>query len=147
MVVLLLLSPLTGQAEDLGNLSVNPYAPDSLTNPFGAGSPYKPDGLLNPYSRYGSEYSNQSWSNPYATDAPRLYDQDGEYRGRLSVNPYDPDSTSTPDGRYGSPYSPDSLNKPDGAVRPDGSDRPLNPGGEGWDVEGSDDFLCYGLGD
>jgi hypothetical protein len=29
---------------------------------------------MNPYSPYGSPYSNESHTNPYATDAPRLYD-------------------------------------------------------------------------
>jgi hypothetical protein len=97
--------------------SVHRYAPNSLANPYGAGSPYKADGLMNPYSRYGSPYSNQSWRNPYATDAPRLY-QGGQYRGRWSANRYDPDSTSNPYGQYGSPYSPDSINNPYGAGSP-----------------------------
>jgi hypothetical protein len=43
-----------------------PYDPNCLNNPYGAGSPYKSDGLMNPYSQYGSRYSNQSWTNPYA---------------------------------------------------------------------------------
>jgi hypothetical protein len=42
------------------------------SNPFGAGSPFKPDGLNNPFSPYGSPFSNQSATNPFATDAPRL---------------------------------------------------------------------------
>ena len=61
------------------------------------------------FSPYGNPFSNQSATNPYATDAPRLYDQQGQYRGKLSANPYDPDSTSNPYGRYGSPFSPDSI--------------------------------------
>ena len=95
-----------------------PYAQNCLNNPYGAGSPYKPDGLMNPYSPYGSPYSNKSWTNPNATDAPKLYDQNGNYRGKLSTNPYDPDSISNPYGRYGNPYSPDSLNNPYGAGNP-----------------------------
>jgi hypothetical protein len=89
-----------------------PYNPNCLSNPYGAGSPYKADGLMNPYSPYGSPYSNQSWTNPYATDAPRLYDGQGNFRGRLSTNPYDPDSVSNPYGRYGNPHSPESMNNP-----------------------------------
>lgn len=95
-----------------------PYDPRCLNNPYGAGNPYKPDGLNNPYSQYGSPYSNKSHTNPYATDAPKLYDSQGNYRGRLSNNPYDPDSTSNPYGRYGSRYSPDSINNPYGAGNP-----------------------------
>lgn len=99
-----------------------PYDYNCLDNPFGAGSPYKPNGLMNPYSQYGSPYSNKSWTNPYATDAPRLYDSNGNYRGKLSTNPYDPDSTSNPYGRYGSPYSPESLNNPYGTGSPYSTD-------------------------
>jgi hypothetical protein len=96
----------------------NQFDPNCLSNPYGAGSPYKADGLMNPHSRYGSPYSNQSWRNPYATDAPKLYDGNGNYRGKLSANPYDPDSTSNPYGRYGSKYSSDSINNPYGAGSP-----------------------------
>jgi hypothetical protein len=83
--------------------AVCPYDPECLNNPYGAGSPYKSDGLMNPYSEYGSPYSNKSWRNPYATDAPRIYDSQGNYRGKLSTNPYDADSISNPYGRYGNP--------------------------------------------
>ena len=99
-----------------------PYDSNCLDNPYGAGSPYKSDGLMNPYSQYGSQYSNKSWTNPYATDAPKLYDGQGNYRGKLSTNPYDPDSTSNPYGRYGSKYSPDSINNPYGAGNPYSND-------------------------
>ena len=98
--------------------AICPYDPDCLNNPYGAGSPYKSDGLMNPYSEYGSPYSNKSWTNPYATDAPKIFGEDGTYHGRLSTNPYHPDSTSNPYGRYGSRYSPDSLNNPYGAGSP-----------------------------
>jgi hypothetical protein len=89
-----------------------PYGPPCLSNPYRAGNTYKADGLMNPHSPYGSPYNNKSWANPHATDAPRLYDSQGKYLGRLSTNPYDPDSVSNPYGRYGSPYSPDSIRNP-----------------------------------
>ena len=95
-----------------------PYDPQCINNPYGAGNPYNPDSINNPYGRYGSPYSNDSATNPYATNAPKLYDSQGNYRGRLSKNPYDPDSTSNPYGRYGNPYSPDSINNPYGAGNP-----------------------------
>lgn len=94
------------------------YNPACLNNPYGAGSPYAPNGVNNPYSPAGSPYSNKSANNPYATDAPKLHDGGGNYRGRLSTNPYDADSTSNPYGRYGSQYSPDSINNPYGAGNP-----------------------------
>src|SRR5947208_15062825 len=83
-------------AQYLGNLSNNPYAPNSLGNPYGAGNPYNPNSVTNPYGQYGNPYSPHSATNPYATQASRLYDQDGNYRGRLSTNPYDPDAISNP---------------------------------------------------
>lgn len=99
-------------------ITSNPYSPDSLSNPYGAGNPYKTDGLMNPYSQYGSRYSNKSWTNPNATDAPKIYSSDGTYRGRLSTNKHDPDSISNPYGKYGNKFSPDSLNNPYGAGNP-----------------------------
>lgn len=93
-------------------LAVCPYDYNCLDNPYGAGSPYKSDGLMNPNSSQGSQYCNNSWTNPNATNAPSIYDQSGNYQGRLSANPYVADSTSNPYGRYGSQYSPDSINNP-----------------------------------
>lgn len=117
-----LFQPLTSQNNitdnNIGVINSNKYDPNSLSNPYGAGSKYKPNGLMNPYSPYGSKYSDKSWTNPYATNAPKLYDADGNYRGKLSSNKYDPDSTSNPYGRYGSKYSPDSINNPYGAGSP-----------------------------
>jgi len=98
-------------------LGVNRYDPYSLANPHGAGSPYKTNGLVNPYSRYNSRYSNQSWRNPYATQAPKLY-QGGNYRGNWNTNRYTPNSTSNPYGRYGNRHSPNSINNPYGAGNP-----------------------------
>jgi hypothetical protein len=72
ILVLMFLLTAPAWAEDLGELSANPFNPDSTSNPFGAGSPFKPDGLNNPFSPYGSPFSNQSATNPFATDAPRL---------------------------------------------------------------------------
>jgi len=89
---------LANHAEDLGELSANPFNPDPTSNPFGAGSPFKPDGLNHPFSPYGSPFSNQSATNPYATDAPRLYDQQGNYRGKLSAKPNDSDGIANATG-------------------------------------------------
>ena len=95
---------LAGQA-----FGICPYDLNCINNPYGAGNPYKVDGLMNPYSLYGSPYSNRSWTNPFATEPPKIYDRDGNYRGRLSTNPFHPDSISNPFGRYGNPYSYENL--------------------------------------
>lgn len=133
---LLILIPFTVHTEYLGDLSTNKFDPNSITNPFGAGSPYSSNSVTNKFGLYGSPFSNQSATNPYATDAPRLYDQQGNYRGKLSTNPYDPDSVSNPYGRYGNPYSADSLNNQFGAGNPFRSDSTTNPYGRGWCIEG-----------
>jgi hypothetical protein len=77
-VALGLFVSLPAQAQYLGNLSANPYDPNSVSNPYGRyGSPYSPDSINNPYGRYGSPYSNQSVNNPYATQAPHIYNHNG----------------------------------------------------------------------
>jgi hypothetical protein len=125
----------TADAQTIGQLSANPYPTGSTSNPYSSvGSPYSPSSIRNPYGQYGSPYSPQSATNPYATDTPRLYDSQGNFRGKLSANPYDPDSISNPYGRYGSPYSPDSLNNPNGAGSPYRHDSPTNPYGKGWTI-------------
>ncbi|MDH7601220.1 MAG: hypothetical protein QHI38_03630 [Armatimonadota bacterium] len=92
------------QCTYLGKLSTNPYDPESIANPHGKyGSPYG-NNLMNSYSKYGSPYSTTSWTNPYATNPPKVYAADGTYLGKLSTNRYDPESISNPYGRYGNPY-------------------------------------------
>ena len=88
LLLLLLLLPLSVHAEDLGELSANPFNPDSTSNPFGAGSPFKSDGINNPFSPYGSPYSNQSATNPFATDAPRLLVRLSGLSGLFSLSGY-----------------------------------------------------------
>ena len=95
---------LAGQA-----FGICPYDLNCINNPYGAGNPHKVDGLMNPYSLYGSPYSNRSWTNPFATEPPMIFDRYGNYRGRLSTNPFHPDSISNPFGRYGNPYSYENL--------------------------------------
>tara|TARA_Y100001934_G_scaffold265719_1_gene344249 strand:+ start:404 stop:718 length:315 start_codon:yes stop_codon:yes gene_type:complete len=62
----------------LGNLSSNPYDPNSTSNPYGQyGSKYSPDSINNPHGQYGSKYSNDSPNNPYATNPPEIMDTNG----------------------------------------------------------------------
>ena len=127
-------SSTVAKAEYLGQYSTNPYETDSVSNPYGEyGSEYSEDSIKNPYSKYGSKYSSESVNNPYATDTPKLYDSDGNYRGKLSNNKYDPESISNPYGEYGSKYSPESIKNPYGAGNPYLSDSPFNKYGSGLD--------------
>jgi hypothetical protein len=106
----------------LGNYNNKKNDPNSVNNKYGTyGSPYSSNSVNNQHGPYGSPYSDTSANNPYATNAPKLYDKDGNYRGKLSTNPYDPDSISNPYGKYGNPYSPDSVNNPNGPGNPSSS--------------------------
>lgn len=136
LLLLLLLIPVTASAEYLGDLSANDLNPNSIfndTGPYGSLSPTSP---RNPTGLYGSPVSPYSATNPLAIDAPRLYDRDGNYRGKLSANQLDPDSISNPLGRYGNPISAESLNNPLGAGNPLSPNSPANPFGRGWRIEG-----------
>lgn len=124
-------------AQDLGNLSANPFGSNSTANPFSpAGNPFSSTSPNNAFGVYGNPFSDQSAPNPSATNAPKLYDQQGNYRGKLSANPYDTDSTGNPNGRYGNPFSPDSLNNAFGAGNPFAQGSPRNPSGSGWRIQG-----------
>jgi len=136
LAILLSLVPLTAQAEYLGDLSTNDLNPNSIFNDIGPYGNLSPTSPRNPIGIYGSPVSPYSATNPLATDAPRLYDQDGNYRGKLSSNPLDPDSVNNPLGRYGSALSPDSLNNPLGAGNQFDPGSPNNPYGRGWRIEG-----------
>ena len=59
--------------------------------------------------------------NPYALspntiiqepNQPKVYDNQGRYRGSLSPNPYNSDSIQNPYGTYGNRYSNENLNGP-----------------------------------
>jgi hypothetical protein len=51
-------------AEDLGELSTNPYDSNSTSNPYGHyGSPYSPDSINNPFGT-GNPYNPNSPTNP-----------------------------------------------------------------------------------
>jgi hypothetical protein len=122
--------------EYIGNYGANKYNSKSTSNPYGAGSRYNASSINNSNGTYGNPYSSKSATNPYTTDAPKLYDGDGNYRGKLSSNPYDADSVSNPHGRYGSRYSSESINNPNGAGSPYRSDSPNNSYGEGLEIYG-----------
>ena len=122
----------------LGQLGGNKFNPNSTSNPFGAGNQFNPDSIKNQFGKYGSEFSSNSARNSFAVNTPKLYDSQGNYRGKLSSNPYDPDSISNPYGRYGNPFSPDSINNPFGAGNPFSPDSPMNPFGNGLAIYGDD---------
>ena len=136
----------------LGNLSANPYSPNSIASPFGAGNPYRPNGVLNPYGPYGNPYSPKSWSSPHATEAPLLFNGQGEYRGTLSVNPYASDSISNPySGDVGAEttcrfHTERGLSKIPAVGDVPECCAPTRTGGSGQRVPSSRSALCRGGG-
>lgn len=128
--------PLIAHAEYLGELSANELNPNSIFNDVGPNGNLAPTSPRNSIGVYGRPISPYSATNPLATEAPRLYDQEGNCRGKLSTNTLDPDSVSNPLGRYGSSLSPESLNNPLGAGNPLDPGSPKNRFGRGWIIEG-----------
>lgn len=122
--------------EYLGNLSTNRFDFNSTNNSFGKGNSFNSNSINNQFGKYGSPFSNSSVTNPFATNTPKLYDSQGNYRGKLSSNPFDPDSTSNSFGRYGSKFSPDSIKNEFGAGSPFKYDSPNNPFGKGLTIIG-----------
>src|SRR5216683_4559 len=55
------------QGQYRGNLSSNPYDPNSTSNPYGRyGSQFSPDSINNPYGA-GSRYAPDSPTNPFGS--------------------------------------------------------------------------------
>jgi hypothetical protein len=69
---------------------------------------------LNTPSRYERYDSNAMslWRNRYDPTPPKIYGADGQYLGRLSINPYVQDSIANPYNNYGSRHSPTSIQNP-----------------------------------
>ena len=116
----------------LGQWSANKFNADSISNPFGAGNRFNPNSINNEFGKYGSKFSPYSTRNSFTTEAPKLYDSRGNYRGKLSSNPFDPDSICNPFGRYGNRFSLESVNNPFSL------DSPNNPFGQGLSVFGEE---------
>ena len=57
-------------AKNLGRLIANPNNPESISNPYGAGSPYRADSINNPYGG-GSPYVADSPNNRTGKDSAK----------------------------------------------------------------------------
>ena len=83
------------KGEFLGCMTCNKYDSESICNKYGTyGSKYNPDSIWNKYGKYGSKYNSESPWNKYSTKGPKIYDKDGDYYGRFTINIYDSDSSS-----------------------------------------------------
>jgi hypothetical protein len=73
----------------LGCLNCNEYDSGSVFNQYGEyGSQYSDTSTRNQYSEYGSRYSDVSACNPNASRPPFIFDEDGGYYGRFTMNRY-----------------------------------------------------------
>jgi hypothetical protein len=73
--------------------SCSPFNPDSIENRFGKGNEFTPDSLRNEFGKYGSRFSQESWTNPFATEPPAVLQldesrYDAGYKGDLTENDY-----------------------------------------------------------
>ncbi len=85
----------------IGDLNTNEFDLNSVHNEFGTyGSPYSIYSINNEFGKYGSPYSIYSANNPYTLLAPKLYDTNGVYLGKLSANKFDVESISNPASIY-----------------------------------------------
>ena len=67
-------------AQDVGELILKGYVPNTTINPYAGGTIYQQNGINNPYEGYGAGVNND-FNNPNMTDAPQTYDETGAYRG------------------------------------------------------------------
>jgi hypothetical protein len=82
------------KGEFLGCLTCNKYDSESICNKYGTyGSKYSSESIWNKYGTYGSKYSSESPWNKYSTNGPKIYNKEGEYYGRYTINIYDSDSS------------------------------------------------------
>jgi hypothetical protein len=115
LVVGLALSFAASADEYVGQYTVNPYTPNSVTSPYSTVD-----------------------VNAYSVTPLKLYNSQGAYRGELSTNEYSADSIANPYGKYGGEYSLESVNNPYGAGSKYKLDSPNNPYGNGLKVYSGD---------
>ena len=89
---------LANDGQYLGRLTLNSYATESISNPYGVhGSLYSSTSIKNHYSNYGSPYSSLSPFNPYTSTPPIIYLRGTFYgyltkNGYMSINSVDPEN-------------------------------------------------------
>ena len=80
----------------LGCLTCLDADPESIFNEFGQFGRFASPSMMNDFDQYGSAFSTLSACNAYASDPPRVFDQDGNYYGTLSVNRFAVDRITNP---------------------------------------------------
>jgi len=77
-IIALLITP--ARAQDVGELILKGYVPNTTINPYAGGTIYQQNGINNPYEGFGAG-GNNDFNNPVMSDSPQLFDENGGYRG------------------------------------------------------------------
>ncbi len=94
LLLLVLIAPLDG-ARILGTYHNAGRPPAPFNDPYARG----------PMESYGQPYHREQLTlNPNSTQAPKLYDREGNYRGRWSEDALDKDSIANPTSQYSKTY-------------------------------------------
>jgi hypothetical protein len=68
------------QAQDVGELILRGYVPNTTINPYAGGTIYQQNGINNPYEGFGAGVNND-FNSPIMDDTSRIFDENGVYRG------------------------------------------------------------------
>ena len=68
-------------AQDVGDGVRRGYIPNTTSNPYAGGTIFNQNGINNPYEGYGTSSTYESFNNPGAIEAPKLFDENGDYKG------------------------------------------------------------------
>ena len=75
--------------QKLGCINCNDFSAESICNEFGTyGSEFSSESIWNEFGTYGSEFSNYSPWNEFSSEGPKIYDSEGNFYGRFSINIY-----------------------------------------------------------
>lgn len=67
-------------AQDVGELILRGYVPNTTINPYAGGTIYQQNGINNPYEGFGAGVNND-FNSPTIEDTSRIFDENGVYRG------------------------------------------------------------------
>ncbi len=68
------------QAQDVGELILRGYVPNTTINPYAGGTIYQQNGINNPYEGFGAG-ANNDFNSPSMDNPSRIFDENGVYRG------------------------------------------------------------------
>lgn len=67
-------------SQDVGELILRGYVPNTTINPYAGGTIYQQNGINNPYEGFGAGVNND-FNSPMVNDPSQIFDENGVYRG------------------------------------------------------------------